>query len=141
MDRFSLNSPIETARPDRDEDGRPVQLVEEAECGWCGDWQPVAKRLPEPTDGEALCTHCYTELSRETAGFPDCGVCLHRYYVKPLGNWGFRCGGCGTKFTRFMADSWAEERRKRAQPEKPHAPLFAPQPAAPLRVAKREEVA
>lgn len=103
------------SRLNRDEGGLPdLPEIECEECGWCGKEKPVHSRLPEPAHGEALCEGCYRRLRRETAGFPECPVCLHRFYLMALDSWGWRCLGCGLKFTRWMADTATEERAKGA---------------------------
>ena len=63
-------------------------------CGWCEERQSV-HNLP---DGEGLCETCWKRLRRETAGYPACPACLHRYWLAPIAGWGFKCIGCGTKF-------------------------------------------
>src|SRR5690242_10927666 len=64
-------------------------------CGWC-DERPATRTLP---DGDGLCAACHRHLDRETRGWPACPLCRHRFWLAPLTGWGYRCLGCGTKFT------------------------------------------
>ena len=100
-----------------------------ASCGWCGKQRPVSVRLP---DDEPLCRPCFRHLRQETAGFPTCPTCLHRYYLDRCdGMWGFRCFGCGAKFTREMAVS-AAVALQQLIPVEAARPLFAPISARPM---------
>jgi DNA-directed RNA polymerase subunit RPC12/RpoP len=100
-------------------------------CGYCGKKRSVAARLP---DDEPLCEECWAKLRRETAAMPDCPTCYHRIYVERAGTWGYRCFGCGLKFTQWMADSTAEALRN-ALLDTSSRPLFQP---ANVRILKME---
>ncbi len=55
-------------------------------------------------NGDLICGPCKKDESRRTAGFPDCPTCKHRLSLMECGGaWGYRCLGCGLKFTREAA--------------------------------------
>lgn len=71
----------------------------ETACGWC-DKAPIQRQFG---DGTGVCQRCWRTVRRETIGFPPCPVCGHRYWLMALGSWGYRCLGCGSKFTEEAA--------------------------------------
>jgi len=77
-------------------------------CGWC-DQEAMCCALP---GGEGLCRRCYKLRCSETRGYPDCGNCGHPYFLMLFAcGAGFRCLGCGGKFSGTVRDEEHEEWR------------------------------
>jgi len=76
-------------------------------CNYCEDpGQQVETRLPDDSE---LCHKCHAQLRRQTAGFPNCPTCKHRFYMVKEGEWGYRCLGCSGKFPKGVLGAESAE--------------------------------
>jgi hypothetical protein len=89
-------------------------------CGYCDEEKPIHRKLP---DGEGLCIRCDQILRRETAGFPDCSHCKHRFWLMRIDYWGFRCLGCGSKFAGGASEETDDYRAPYRHPFVDHTGL------------------
>jgi hypothetical protein len=81
-----------------------VTYTPDTKCGWC-DQRPIDRWFADAT---GVCNLCWPTVRRETAGFPNCPICHHRYWLMEIDScggyrWGFRCLGCHLKFTAETA--------------------------------------